>query len=175
MDASMYSYLSASELDLGRARDVRARDRLVARWKSPKLDRALAKGVPPETSGALLLRARTLVGPRARGELSRALQRILREASSRAPRPGARMPVRRNEVMDARDDVNLLARRLLAPAPVDVRGVAQVRLLLSDGSGPLFWRRSADDLRGRIREAIEALELNASHEPAPAGGREPVR
>jgi hypothetical protein len=174
MDATMYSYRPASELDLGRARDVRARDRLVARWKSPKLDRALAKGVPPETSGALLLRARTLLGRRARRELSRALQRILREASH-APWPGARMPVRRNEVMDARDDLNQLARRLLAPAPVDVRGVAQVRVLLSDGSGPLFWRRSADDLRGRVREAIEALELRAPHEPAPAGGREPVR
>ena len=174
MDATMHSYLSAGELDLGRAREVRARDRLVARWKSPKLDRALAKGVPPETSGALLLRARTLLGPRARRQLSRALQRILREAP-RAPWPGARMPVRRNEVMDSRDDLNLLARRLLAPAPVDVRGVAQVRLLLSDGSGPLFWRRSADDLRGRVREAIEALELKAPHEPAPAGGREPVR
>jgi hypothetical protein len=174
MDATMYSYAPASESDLGRARDARARDRLVARWKSPKLDRALAKGVPPETSGALLLRARTLLGPRARRELGRALQRILREASH-APWPGARMPVRRNEVMDARDDLNLLARRLLAPAPVDVRGVAQVRLLLSDGSGPLFWRRSADDLRGRVREAIEALELKAPGEPAPAGGREPVR
>jgi hypothetical protein len=174
MDAPMYSYLSASELELGRARDVRARERLVARWKSSKLDRALAKGVPPETSGALLLRARTLLGPRARRELSQALQRILREAS-RAPWPGARMPVRRYEVMDARDDLNLLARRLIAPAPVDVRGVAQVRVLLSDGSGPLFWRRSADDLRGRVREAIEALELKVPREPAPAGGREPVR
>jgi hypothetical protein len=174
MNATMYSYRPASELDLGREPDVRARDRLVARWRSPKLDRALAKGVPPETSGALLLQARTLLGPRARRELSRALQRILRQAS-RAAWPGARMPVRRNEVMDARDDLNLLARRLLAPAPVDVRGVAQVRVLLSDGSGPLFWRRSADDLRGRVREAIEALELKVPREPAPAGEREPVR
>ena len=174
MDATMYTHLSAGKLDLGRARDVRARDRLIALWKSPKLDRALAKGVSPETSGALLLRARTLLGLRARRELSRALQRILRQAS-RAPWPSARMPVRRNEVMDASDDLNLLARRLLAPAPVDVRGVAQVRVLLSDGSGPLFWRRSADDLKGRVREAIEALELKAPHEPAPAGGREPVR
>src|SRR4051812_11417562 len=63
------------------------------------------------------------------------------------------------------------ARRLLATAPVDVRGVAQARVLLSDGSGPLFWRRSPESLRARIREAIEALEPQTPHRTAWAGGR----
>ncbi|OLE37274.1 MAG: hypothetical protein AUG48_04905 [Actinobacteria bacterium 13_1_20CM_3_68_9] len=77
--------------------------------------------------------------------------------------------------MDARDDLDLLARRLLSGAPVDVRGVAQARVLLSDGSGPLFWRRSPENLRARIREAIEALEPRIPHRPAWAGGKEQRR
>jgi hypothetical protein len=152
---------------------VRTRDRLVARWGSLRLDRALAEGVSPEASGALLLRARAL-GGRSRRELGRSLQRILRQAQP-SPSAGGRVPVSRSAVMDARDDLDLLARRLLSGAPVDVRGVAQARVLLSDGSGPLFWRRSPESLRARIHEAIEALEPRIPHRPAWAGGKEQRR
>jgi hypothetical protein len=174
MDATIDTYPLADRPDPRNASAFRVRDRLIARWRSMRLDRALAQGTPPEASGALLLRARALVAPRTRRDLGRALERILAE-----PAPAAlirvRVPVRRREVTRARDDLRLLAQRLAGPAPVDVRGVAQVRVLLSDGSGPLFWRRSADELSGRVREAIQALDLQAPHEPAPAGGRERVR
>jgi hypothetical protein len=156
VDATIDSYPSGDRSYRASASAVRVRDRLIARWRAMKLDRELAAGAPPESSGALLLRARALLAPRNRRGLGRALERIVAEPAP-APLLGARVPVRRSEVRRSRDDLRLLAQRLAAPTPVAVRGVAKVRVLLSDGSGPLFWGRSADELSGRIRQAIEAL------------------
>jgi hypothetical protein len=72
-----------------------------------------------------------------------------------------RAPTSREAVAESCDELGLLAARLLAPAPVEARGVAQVRLLLSDGAGPLYWARRPGELRRRVREAREALEPGA--------------
>jgi hypothetical protein len=53
-----------------------------------------------------------------------------------------------------------LAERLLADNPVDVRGVAQVRLLLIGDRGVLYDHPSADDLEPALQQAIHALELD---------------
>jgi hypothetical protein len=42
---------------------------------------------------------------------------------------------------------------------VDVRGVARVRLLLRDGSSPLYCQPPAEDLEDALHEAIDALEM----------------
>jgi hypothetical protein len=47
---------------------------------------------------------------------------------------------------------------LLAPGPVSVRGVAQVRLLLIDGNGPLYHREATDDLCVQVQRALDALD-----------------
>jgi hypothetical protein len=52
-----------------------------------------------------------------------------------------------------------LVDELLQPGPVDPAGVAQVRLLLSDGGGPLYNPRSDDDLKAAAKAAIYALML----------------
>ena len=51
-----------------------------------------------------------------------------------------------------------LARRLNDAGPVDVRGVALARQLLTDGTGPLFWARSQESVSAHAREALVALE-----------------
>ena len=66
----------------------------------------------------------------------------------------SRVPVRRPEVLDAADELDVLADRLAAPGPVDVRGVAQVHLLLTDGTGPLYFRGATDELRARVADAL---------------------
>ena len=50
-----------------------------------------------------------------------------------------------------------LARRLQSGEVVAPHGIAKVRLLLSDGTGPLFYRGSAMNLSDVIREATSAL------------------
>jgi hypothetical protein len=137
---------------------VRLRDRLAARLNAPLLDRELADGVPPEAGAALSLRARRLLDPVFAVGLARSLHRVLREARS-GESPRARMPVRRDAVLESADDVEALARRLLATAPLGVPGVARVALVLGDGTGPLFSGHADEDLGTAVRRARVELEI----------------
>jgi hypothetical protein len=131
-------------------------ERLAARLHAFALDCELARGVPPDASVPLSLRARTLTQPSTRDELARQLRWIVRRAREPA-RLGPRVPLRRREVSAEEDGLKLLASRLQAPVPVGARGVAQVRVLISDGGGPLYHRGSADQLGRAVREATAAL------------------
>jgi hypothetical protein len=95
-----------------------------------------------------------------RGELAASLRHLARDRCALAGY-GARIPASRTRVAAARPDLERLASRLADPDPVDARGVALTHELLSDGTGPLFWNRSADSLKARLREALEALEPRA--------------
>ena len=52
--------------------------------------------------------------------------------------------------------VRLHASRL-AVGPVSAQGVAQARALLADATSPVYHRASADNLRARVRAAVDAL------------------
>jgi hypothetical protein len=173
MDARLHSHTTIG-FGRGAGPAVRARDRLIARWRSFALDRDLASGVPADESPALQVRARALLEPGTRRELGRSVRRILRRGSH-PPTIGGRVAVHRDAVAEAHDDLDLLARRLLDAAPVPVRGVAKARVLLSDGSSPLYWSRGEDALREQVRGAIEALGPGTPDEPAAAGGKDAVR
>jgi hypothetical protein len=143
------------------ARPARLRERLAARWRAGSLERELARGAAPESAAALALRAQELIGPSARAALARRLSGILRDAR-RAPRVGsAKVPPQRRAVVAAARDLERLAARLLAPGPVSTRGVAQVRVLLSDGCGPLYADGPGEDLRSAVTRALEDVEVPA--------------
>jgi hypothetical protein len=69
-----------------------------------------------------------------------------------------RVPICRDRVRESAEDFGDLIRRLLADGPVAARGVALASILLSDGSGPLYQRGNTDDVRARVREAVNALD-----------------
>jgi hypothetical protein len=138
------------------ARRVRLRDRLRARFRAFALDQALAAGAPPEKDAALTLRARTLIDERTRCELGSALRRLVIGADRRPS--VVHVPASSPTLDGAGDLLDELAIRLLAPAPVEARGVAQARLLLSDGTSPLFWSRRSAQSRERVQRALSALE-----------------
>src|SRR5215470_14662879 len=69
-----------------------------------------------------------------------------------------RVPVCRDRVRESAEELGDLIRRLLADGPVAARGVALASALLRDGSGPLYHRANADDVRARVREAVNALD-----------------
>jgi hypothetical protein len=103
----------------------------------------------------------SLIGPPARAELARRVRGVLRDAR-RPPRVGStKVPPQRREIVAAARELERLAARLLAPEPVSARGVAQVRLLLSDGCGPLFARGASADLRSALARALEDVEVSA--------------
>jgi hypothetical protein len=131
-------------------------DRLLAGVAAAKLDHELASGVREDANPALAWRARKLVAPRAREQLGQALRRIVRDAN-RPPVLSPRVSLVRDRVVAAEFDLRLLASRLQSPAAVSPRGVAKTRLLLTDGTGPLFYARSDKDLGTLVRDATAAL------------------
>jgi hypothetical protein len=133
------------------SRRIRPHERLAARLRARTLDTLLASGASPDSSTALSLRARKLISQATRRQLARALHTTVREAA----RPA--LPICRCRVIDAQPVLEELADHLMTPGPVDSRGVAQVQLLLSDGSSPLYPGAQTDDLEQALQAAINAL------------------
>lgn len=132
-------------------------DRVAARWRPGKLDRALAQGAPPEASPALALRARRLTALARRRSLAGALCRIVRETHDGSRASRARVRPDRNRVEGARDELTALADGLADPRPVAAHGVAQAWLLVTDGTGPLYNPRSPASLRAGAARAAREL------------------
>ena len=134
--------------------------RLRARLLADSLDRALAAGVPPETEVLLALRAQRLARWRTREMLARTVERLVRASESTADnrlgtRPAMAVLPR---VAAARDDLEALVEHLRAPAPLSARGVADVCLLLRDGSGPIYRYESTADLGALVRRITAELD-----------------
>ena len=51
-----------------------------------------------------------------------------------------------------------LVDRLMSPGPESACGIARVRLLLTDGSGPLYYASNSHQLRAELDVALEGLE-----------------
>jgi hypothetical protein len=157
----MCAWVLVSDSETGDGIVVRCaglRDRLVARFRAGRLDQELARGVAPETSAPLVLRAQTLIAPSTRAGLAHQIERILREAMSGYAWMISRVAPRRREVLDAAQELEALAHRLVAPGPVSAGGVARVRLLLTDGCGPLYFHGAPDRLRTLASVALDSLE-----------------
>jgi hypothetical protein len=60
-------------------------------------------------------------------------------------------------VIAASDDLIRLADALATPGPVAARGVAQARILLTDGTGPLYTMKG--NLRARAASAAAYLSV----------------
>ncbi|HEX4283181.1 MAG TPA: hypothetical protein VHZ27_20600 [Solirubrobacteraceae bacterium] len=133
------------------------RERVTARVRANRLDTELARGAPP-THVALALRAQDLGERRTRQRLSRSVRRILDDARTDRPLSLARVPTQRREVLVAARELERIAETLLTPGPVAASGVAQVRLLLIDGAGPLYSRDAPGALRVAATRALDALE-----------------
>lgn len=108
------------EDDRAGVRAVRPRlmDRMFVRLHAARLDAELAGGVSPDRDVRHALRARTLISARTRDELSAALRRLT--------------PRRHAAEFDA------LRAAVAGCAPVSVRGMAMVQLLVTDVTSGLY-------------------------------------
>jgi len=139
---------------------VTLRDRLSARMHAERWDQALARGSSPEGSAPLALHAQALASEACRRELAAGLSRILEDAEGgRVPDWNALGPRHHSaHVLCARREIEALVGLLLAPAPVSTRGVARVRLLVTDGGGPLYRRTDPTALADELTRAARALD-----------------
>jgi hypothetical protein len=133
-------------------------DRIAAHVLAPRLDRALAAATSPDATTRLALRARALVRPAHRHALAARLLAVVKSAGRPRTRRTPTVPVDADVVRANQEALVDLARRVDTQAPVPARGVAQVALLLGDGSGPLYYGHDAAALRGAIERASEALD-----------------
>ena len=146
-------------------RRLRPWHRVLARCAAARLDRELAAGASPETSASLAARAIQLTSMKFRRDLARSVRRILAavtEPSAVMPSPTAavrppRLLLPRARISQSAGPLAALADYLAAPGPVPVRGVAMASQLLTDGSGPLYYHASGDDLGDLIEKATRAL------------------
>jgi hypothetical protein len=108
-----------------------------ARVRRFRLDTALAHGANPWSTPELLVRASRLSSLSERRTLAAGLIELVSIAEHQR-RSSPYVAVRRDVVLEEREALLALAERLGQPAPVDVAVVAQIAVLLSDPSSPVF-------------------------------------
>jgi hypothetical protein len=133
-------------------------DQVMAHVLAGRLDRDLAAGCAPESGLLLAERARELVTPGARRGLARDWEHLLQVAAGRVPRTPVPMLLCRRRVLAAEPDVRALITGLLAPGPVQARGVAAASVLLTDGAGPLHDPHNPTPLPAAVRAVTRLLD-----------------
>ena len=120
--------------------------RVMARLRPVTYDRMLAVGVEPAPGSPLDAHERRVTSAAERRAIVCTLRRVRRHGRGGAPLERA-MPLHSANVGAAAGLIDRLILRLQAPQPVCARGMARLRLVLADGSGPLY-RGGRGDLAG---------------------------
>jgi hypothetical protein len=123
------------------------RTRVVARLRGHSLDRALADGADPADCPLLAARAAQLTCRDARRWLADTVERFVlaAELPSRGRVSPARGGVRANRAQFLE-----LAARLRDDAPLYARGMAELKLMLRDGTGPAYLDRHGEALSRQL-------------------------
>lgn len=129
--------------------------RVVARLRADKFDHELAVGVPPRVGSALAVHQARLTSTAEREAIARSLRRAQRDADTGAVF-SSRIPLHARNIAAAEDLIDKITLRLNSPRPVSARGMARLRRVLSDGTGPFYWYGKGD-LSGRLGAALAEL------------------
>jgi len=167
-DLERISYPPLS-LRAGGGRRRRVRLALIAAWRAAELDRQLAGGASPGANALLAIRSRRLTSRRYRERMAAGLARAVRDAEATTRGFSAAVRPDQREVIAARTVLATLDRRLRAAEPVSAQGVAELELLLTDGTSPLYRPTEPGALGSRLRAAAAALEPLARHDPGRVG------
>jgi hypothetical protein len=132
--------------------------RLSVWLRSAGLDRALAAGVPPDSSVALSLRAHDLLSSSVRQQLAGELRGMIAAAGRPRGCFDPAVPLARSSILACREMIEELAARLEDPEPVDVHGIAQTHVMLRSGGSPMFGRPDDGQLEKALEGAIEGLD-----------------
>ncbi|MFI5508192.1 hypothetical protein ACIA48_12040 [Mycobacterium sp. NPDC051804] len=130
--------------------------RMTARLRAGKLDRLIAVGVPAAAGSAQAAHEERLTSTAERQAVAKSLRMAVSDARGRGVLLSSRLPLHVPNITAATDVIDAVALRLHSPRPVNARGMARLRQILSDGTGPLY-RYGRGDLRGRLGAALAAL------------------
>jgi hypothetical protein len=130
--------------------------------RQAELDRRLAEGANPTTDPLRALRARQIISRRYRRALARGLRSLVAEACDPAPVRAPPGPlVNRYAVLDARDPLLSLARRLVGCENPCPRAVALASYLMCDPDSPAYWSATGATVADLANAALAAID----HEP----------
>ncbi|MGB3484636.1 MAG: hypothetical protein WBB07_20765 [Mycobacterium sp.] len=132
------------------------RVRLAARLFAGHLDGQLAMGIIGPPDSAIGLRATHLESVNERQVTARALRRAVIEAREGRATTAATVPVHRRNVAEAEETIDAITLRLHSPHPVNARGMARLRQVLTNGCGPLY-TRDGHNLDDQLRAALAML------------------
>ena len=119
-----------------------------------RYDRELEAGVTVTAGSPIAVHAARLASAHERRDLSEALRMVMTDALAGAR--GTRVPVRAAAMRQSTDVISDILDRLESPVPARVRGVARLRIALSDGRGPLY-RAQSGSLAAALRGVLAAL------------------
>jgi len=132
---------------------------VIARMLGRSLDRELAAGVSARASRAHAARAGQLTADRTRRAVAHALDRLIDQAE----RPPSRFRITATpcaeQVREAEGMIRAIAVRLRSAEPLDARGVARVKTLLSDPTGPCYASGGADALTVALHDVSKSLDV----------------
>ena len=130
--------------------------RLRARLFAGRLDHDVEDGVAPLPGSPLAVHLVRLTSIDEREALARSLRHALGDARDHHGPFSPRIPVHPDRLAACRDVIDDITLRLHAPRPVRARGMARLRLLLSDGTGPMY-RAGRGSLAAELRGVLAAL------------------
>ena len=129
--------------------------RLTARLRADRFDHQLAVGVAAPAGSALAVHQARLMSTGEREAIARSLRQAVSDAHSGAVF-SSRIPVHPRNIVAAEALIDTITLRLHSPHPVQARGMARLRRVLSDGAGPFYWYGEGD-LVGRLGAALAEL------------------
>ena len=153
--------VSARSAGSDRRHRRRWEDRLVARVLARRLDRELAGGIAPWSSGAHAARAVQLTSDRSRRALARSLERLIEDVEKPRSRfMSAAIAPCAAQVRQAMPLILALASRLCSAQPVNARGIAQLSRLLADGGGRCYVRLHPEALTLALQQVSQWLDVD---------------
>ena len=138
--------------------DVALSKRVLARLFAGRYDQQIDQGVTVVPGTPLAAHYVRLASRRERNGLAAALTLVLQDTGL-LPGPGGpagRVPIRADVVRQSADTVDDVLARLVGPLPVRARGMARLRILLSDGRGPLY-RTGPGTFAAAMRGVLAAM------------------
>jgi hypothetical protein len=132
------------------------RSRTIARLFAARFDRQLTAGVAPMPCSSLAVHVERLTSGKERRALALMLRQVLRDAQIGRVPPSPRVPLDNQAVAAASAHIDEIRLRLRGPRPVSARGVARLRVLMSDGTGPVY-RLGRGDLDAILRQVLVEL------------------
>jgi hypothetical protein len=123
------------------------------------LTEQLANGADPASTPELSLRARQLTSDRQRRQTARALRRTVSEARDPAVTRAMVSIINRRAVLAANDPIQATITRLAGPDPVEVKGMARLDHMLTDGlTSPIYNRAEPGALERQLVAARAELD-----------------